>query len=201
MVKIGVTGIMGSGKTLVSGMFGRLGAEVINADEIVRSLLLPGTEVSAAIEEAFGEAVLQEGGVIDRKKLAGEVFVKNPENLARLNAIIHPEVFNIIESKIASAVMRRTGFLVIDAPLLVETKLDKKCDYTVVVSSSRENALDRLALAGKASPEDFSARMRFQLGGAAKEKKADFIVDNNGSVNETEVQVRKIWKRITGGGK
>ncbi len=199
MVKIGVTGIMGSGKTLVSGMFGKLGAEVINADEIVRSLLLPGTEVSAAIEKTFGEAVLQEGGVIDRKKLAGEVFVKNPENLARLNAIIHPEVFNIIENKIASAVMRRAGFVVIDAPLLVETELDKNCDFTIVVRSSTENALDRLARSGKASPEDFSARMRFQMGGAEKEKKADFIVDNNGSVNETEVQVREIWKRITGG--
>lgn len=201
MITIGVTGIMGSGKTLASGMFGLLGAEVICADKIVHDLLGSGEALPEKVADVFGEDVLDGSGAVDRKKLSEKVFQRSAGSIERLNSIIHPEVVNIIEDKLTSARVRGVRAVVIDAPLLIEAGLDKKVDYIVCVRSSREKAVERLAREGRAGPEDFRNRMRFQMPASGKEKRADFIVDNNGSVRETESQVRKIWESITGGKK
>lgn len=203
MITIGVTGIMGSGKTLVSGMFEKFGAEVIDADRIVHDLIGSGGRVSESIAGVFGEDVLGTSGVVDRKKLSEKVFRRDGdgEGVKRLNGIIHPEVVNVIEERLVSARARNVQAVVIDAPLLIEAGLDKKVDFLVCVRSSRERAVERLLHEGRAGPEDFKNRMRFQMGAFEKEKRADFIVDNNGSVMETESQARKIWESITGGQK
>ncbi len=199
MITIGVTGIMGSGKTSVSAMFGRLGAEVIDADEVVHGLMGPGTAVSREIAEVFGADILDHTGAVDRKKLANRVFYREPERVGELNGIIHPEVIKAIDGKLYSARERGVRAVVIDAPLLIETGLNEKVDYTVCVRSFSGRAVERLAREGRAGSEDFEARMKLQLNACEKEKHADFIVDNNDSAEETESQVRKIWERIIGG--
>ncbi len=199
MITIGVTGIMGSGKTSVSAMFGRLGAEVIDADEIVHGLMGQGTAVSGKIAKAFGSGILDRAGSVDRKKLADRVFYREPERVGELNGIVHPEVIKAIEGKLCSARERGVRAVVIDAPLLIEAGLNEKVDYIVCVRSSSARAVERLAREGRAGSEDFEARMKLQLNASGKEKHADFIVDNNDSAAETESQVRKIWESIIGG--
>lgn len=201
MITIGVTGIMGSGKTLVSGMFGGLGAEVIDADGIVHDILGSGGKIPERLAGVFGEDVLDASGAVDRKKLSEKVFRRDVGGVKKLNDIIHPEVVNVIEKRLASARARGVQAAVIDAPLLIEAGLDKKVDFIVCVRSSRGKAVERLVREGRAGPEDFRNRMRFQMAASEKEERADFIIDNNGSVRETESQAGKIWESITGGKK
>ena len=201
MITIGVTGIMGSGKSFVSGIFGKLGAEVIDADEIVHELMRPGTAVAGEIAKAFGEDVLDGGGAVDRKKLAVKVFLREPGRVSELNSIIHPEVIKAIETRLFLAEKRGVRAVVIDAPLLIETGLNERMNYTVCVRASAEKALERLLREGKADRGDFKARMKHQLDASEKEKFADFVLDNNGAAEKTESQVREIWERITGGKK
>jgi dephospho-CoA kinase len=198
MIIIGVTGIMGSGKTLVSKMFGALGAEVINADKLVHNLL-ERRAISKKIAESFGKEVLNEKSEVDRKKLGRRVFLKTQDRVNDLNKIIHPEVMKLIQKNISDAKKRGVPAVVIDAPLLIETGLHERTDYNVCVRLSPESAAKRLSLAGRASRDEFKARMRFQMDGDEKEEKADFVIDNRGTVEETKSQVRKIWGIINGG--
>ncbi len=201
MITIGVTGIMGSGKTFVSGIFAMLGAEVIDTDRIVHELLRPGTAVAGEIEKAFGDDILDGGGSVDRKKLAAKVFHLEPGRVNELNSIIHPEVIKTIDNRLFSAEERGVRAVVIDAPLLIETGLNERVNYTVFVRASAEKAVERLSREGRAGREDFKARMKLQLNASEKEKVADFVVDNNDSAEKTESQVREIWNMVTGGRK
>ncbi len=196
MVTVGVTGIMGSGKTLVSGMFGKLGAEVIDADRIVRGLLRPGTPVWEPLLEAFGGGILDREGRLERSQLAGAVFSGDGDNLRKLNEIIHPEVLRIIRRRIGSLRKRGAKAAVIDAPLLIETGLHEEMDYIVSVEADCNSAAERIARRDAAGPEKFDARMRFQLPAGEKRKYADFVVDNSGPVENTRRQVESVWESI-----
>ncbi len=197
MVTIGITGIMGSGKSLVSGMFELLGAKIIDADEIVHRLLCSGTSAHDSLVSIFGEGVLREDGSIDRSLLAGKVFGGEPENIRLLNAVLHPEVIKEIDEKILYYREAGVPAVVVDAPLLIETGLHENLDYTIVVRSTADKAVERITGDGRLSAEDFSSRMKFQLSGEEKEKHADFIIDNNGPYEATNAQVKELWKKMT----
>lgn len=196
MVTIGVTGIMGSGKSMVAGMFELLGAKKIDADEIVHNLLCPGTGSYDSIVRLFGEGVLREDGSIDRARLAGKIFGDEPDNLRLLNAVLHPETIKKIEERILCYRKAGAPAVIVDAPLLIETGLHESLDYTIVVRSTAEKAVERISGGGRFNAEDFASRMKFQLSGDEKEKHADFIIDNNGPYEATNAQVRELWKKM-----
>lgn len=196
MVIIGVTGSIGTGKSTVARMFVRLGAKLIDADRIAHSVMKPHSDVWESLVSTFGVEILNRNKTVNRKKLAEIVFTKEPGKLKMLNAIIHPEVARIILREIDSA--RKTGIpaLVIDAALLIEAGLEKVCDRVIVITTGRKKQKERIRVCGKLSYAEMRARLSGQLPQKEKVKKADFVVDNSGSLKNTQKQVRKIWEEI-----
>lgn len=187
---------MGTGKTTVAKMFASLGAKVIDADKIVHSAIKAQGDISKKLIAVFGKQILSRNGTIDRKELAEIVFRKEPHKLVELNCIMHPEVVNIILKRIDGATQNGIDAVVIDAPLLIEAGLGKVVDKLIVVTTKRETQEVRNLMQDKLSLEEIRARISRQLPLAEKEKKADYIIDNNGSLENTRKQVREIWGRI-----
>lgn len=189
---IGITGSFGSGKSSVAGMFASLGARVINADIIAHRLMRPGSAIYREILRAFGRQIIGRGGAIERKKLARIVF-GNRASLRKLNRIVHPEVIAVIQKEISRAGKR---MLVLDAPLLIETGLSKEVDALIVVRSTRKNQVERLLKKGISTRADIIKRIKSQMALSKKMRLADFIIDNNGSLENTRIQVKKIYRSL-----
>ncbi|MEV4945914.1 dephospho-CoA kinase [Streptomyces sp. NPDC053755] len=190
MLKVGLTGGIGAGKSAVSRLFVSYGAVLIDADRIAREVVEPGTPGLAAVVEAFGTGILTEEGTLDRPKLGAIVFADS-DRLATLNAIVHPLV-----GARSAELEGRAGpddVVVHDVPLLTENGLAPLYDLVVVVDASPETQLDRLVrLRGMAEPEA-RARMAAQATRAQRRAVADLVIDNDGPFEALEPQVRKVW--------
>lgn len=196
MIVLGLTGGIGTGKTTVAKMFASLGVKVIDADKIARSVVKPGSDVCGKLQVIFGEEIFKGDGTINRKRLAEIVFKEEPRKLKQLNSIIHPEVINIILKKIENARGKGARGVVIDAPLLIESGLEKNVDKVIVVSTAPETQEERSRRKHRLGIEELRARISSQSPLSEKEKVADYIVDNNGSLENTNKQVLEIWEGI-----
>ncbi|MFD6245476.1 dephospho-CoA kinase [Streptomyces roseolus] len=193
MLKIGLTGGIGAGKSEVSRLLVSYGAVLIDADRIAREVVEPGTEGLAAVVAAFGESVLAEDGTLDRPKLGSIVFA-DPERLATLNALVHPLV-GARSAELESAA--GPGDVVVhDVPLLTENGLAPLYDLVVVVDASPETQLDRLVRLRGMAEEEARARMAAQATRAARLEIADLVIDNDGPLDALEPQVRKVWEEL-----
>jgi dephospho-CoA kinase len=173
---IGITGSFGSGKTSVARMFAALGARVIDADRIAHQLLRPGTGIYRRIIRSFGQ------GVLARAKL-----------LRKLNRMVHPAVIASIRKIIAKS--KKTIF-VLDAPLLIEAGLKKEVDILIVVKSARKEQIERLLKKGICNKAQVLKRIKSQMALSKKMRLADFIIDNNGSIDTTRMQVKRIYRAL-----
>ncbi|MFI8366452.1 dephospho-CoA kinase [Streptomyces sp. NPDC085466] len=193
MLKVGLTGGIGAGKSEVSRLLVSYGAVLIDADRIAREVVEPGTPGLAAVVDAFGTDVLTADGTLDRPKLGSIVFA-DPERLAALNAIVHPLV-GARSAELESAA--GPGDVVIhDVPLLTENGLAPLYDLVVVVDASPETQLDRLVRLRGMTEEEARARMAAQAGRAARREIADLVIDNDGPLDALEPQVRKVWHEL-----
>ncbi|MEU2657632.1 dephospho-CoA kinase [Streptomyces sp. NPDC007325] len=193
MLKVGLTGGIGAGKSEVSRLLVSYGAVLIDADRIAREVVEPGTPGLAAVVDAFGADVLTADGTLDRPKLGSIVFA-DPERLAALNAIVHPLV-GARSAELESAA--GPGDVVIhDVPLLTENGLAPLYDLVVVVDASPETQLDRLVRLRGMTEEEARARMAAQAGRAARREIADLVIDNDGPLDALEPQVRKVWDEL-----
>ncbi|MGW0734657.1 dephospho-CoA kinase [Streptomyces sp. NPDC002851] len=193
MLKVGLTGGIGAGKSEVSRLLGSYGAVVVDADRIAREVVEPGTPGLAAVVEAFGEDVLAPDGTLDRPKLGALVFA-DQDKLATLNAIVHPLVGT--RSAELEAAAGDDAVVVHDVPLLAENGLAPLYDLVIVVDASPETQLDRLVRLRGMSAEDAKARMAAQ---ATREKRlqiADIVIDNDGPLEVLEPQVRAVWEDL-----
>ncbi|MFH8725948.1 dephospho-CoA kinase [Streptomyces termitum] len=193
MLKTGLTGGIGAGKSEVSRLLVSYGAVLIDADRIAREVVEPGTPGLAAIVAAFGEDVLTPDGTLDRPRLGSVVFA-DPERLAALNAIVHPLV-GARSAELESAA--GPGDVVIhDVPLLTENGLAPLYDLVVVVDASPETQLDRLVRLRGMTEDEAKARMAVQATRAARLEIADLVIDNDGPLDALEPQVRKVWEEL-----
>ena len=194
---IGITGNFGTGKTTVANMFHRLGAELIDADQIAHMIIKPHTPAYNQIIACFGKNVLT-GIYISRRRLA-EIVFSDKKKLKRLNKIMHPWILRIIKNRIRKSSNNR--ILVIDAALLIESGLLPWIDKLVVVKSRLKIQMQRLKKTGLATNE-IKKRISFQSPQKEKIRLADFVIDNSGRRVQTEKQVRDIWNKIVniGGG-
>ena len=196
MVIIGVTGGVGTGKSTVSRMFGRLGAVVLDADRIAHQLMEPGTAVYRKIRRLFGSQVIRADGRMDRKRL-GEIVFRDPSRLKQLTAVIHPAVRRQIQARIRRLRQQKESTVVVlDIPLLVESGSAYRTDVLVVVSAPGAVANRRLRLRSGWSSKEVQRRGRFQTPLPEKERQADFVVNNSRALSVTRRQVRSIWKQI-----
>lgn len=177
-------------------MFEGLGAHLIDSDELARDVVRPHMKAWEDIVAHFGTGVLNEDLTLDRQRLADTVF-NDHERLEKLNQIVHPAVLEEDERRVEEIRKRNPQAIVIkDVPLLIETGLQKSVDKVVVVSAGEENQLKRLLSKGF-TEEDAWKRIKAQLSMAEKVKFADFIVNNDGSFEETREQVIEIFESLT----
>lgn len=193
MLKVGLTGGIGAGKSEVSRMLVSYGAVLIDADKIAREVVEPGTEGLTAVVEAFGAGILAADGTLDRPALGAIVFA-DPAKLAVLNGIVHPLVG--ARSAELEAAAGPDSVVVHDVPLLTENGLAPLYDLVVVVDAAPATQLDRLTrLRGMAKPEA-EARMAAQATREQRLAVADLVIDNDGPLEALEPQVRKVWGEL-----
>ena len=189
MLRIGLTGGIGSGKSTVSGLLVERGAVLVDADRIAREVLEPGTPGLAAVVEAFGEGVLSADGSLDRAALAAVVFTDDGAR-RRLDALVHPLVRQRSAELVAAA--PDDAVLVNDVPLLVETGQAGSYDLVVVVEAERETRVARLVARGL-TEADARARITAQATDEQRRAVADVVLDNSGSLEQLAAQVDRFW--------
>ncbi|MGP3981398.1 dephospho-CoA kinase [Streptomyces sp. KR80] len=193
MLKVGLTGGIGAGKSEVSRLLASYGAVIVDADRIAREVVEPGTPGLAAVVAEFGPEVLDEAGRLDRPKLGGIVF-NDPERLRALNAIVHPLVGARSAELEASA--GDDAIVVHDVPLLAENGLAPLYDLVVVVDASPQTQLDRLVRLRGMSESEARSRMSAQATREQRLAVADVVIDNDGPLDALEPQVRKVWEEL-----
>jgi len=192
---VGLTGGIGSGKSTVARLLEERGAVVFDADLLAREAVEPGTPGHAAVMERFGADVLAPGGELDREALASIVFA-DPAARRDLEQIVHPEVRRLFAE--GSEAYRDTDRVVVfSAPLLVETGMHTAFEILVVVSATVATQIERLMRQRGMSEPSIRARIDAQAPLEDKAAVADFLVDNEGSLDELESQVERLWNDLS----
>jgi len=198
MIIVGLTGSVGTGKSTVAKFFRELGAYIIDWDELAREVIHPHLRAWKEIVEYFGRDFLNEDLTINRQKLA-EVVFSDREKVAKLNQIVHPEVFKEderITNEIKS--LDPDALIIKDIPLLFELTRPIFVDKVVVVSASEQTQLRRLEKKGM-NRKDAQSRIKSQLPLAEKIESADFVINNDGSLEETKRQVEELYSLLREG--
>ncbi|MEU4116320.1 dephospho-CoA kinase [Kitasatospora sp. NPDC028055] len=193
MLKIGLTGGIGAGKSEVSRLFAAHGAVIVDSDLIAREVVAPGTDGLAAVVAEFGPQVLREDGTLDRPALGAVVFA-DPERLRALNAIVHPLVR--ARSAELEAAAAPDAVVVHDVPLLVENGLASLFDLVVVIDADDEVRLDRLVRLRGMAEEEARARMAAQASRADRLAAADLVIDNGGPLEALAARVDEVWAEL-----
>jgi len=203
-VVVGLSGGIGTGKSTVARLFAEAGAVVIDADAIVHELQAPGTPLLAEIAEAFGAEVIRADGSLDRERLGAIVF-RDPEARRRLGAIVHPKVGAEMLRRLEAARAAGEGLVVLDIPLLFEGRKAGTgsaallgFDATVLAYAPEHLQIERQLARDGCSLDEALRRVRAQLPIEEKRAHADHVVDNSGSLAETERQVRELVARLLG---
>ena len=191
-MKIGLTGGIGSGKSTVAAMFATLGAVVIDADAISRELVEPCQPALQALVDEFGDGIIAPDGSLRRSELANIAF-QDRTATERLNAIMHPLIRVESERRLAAAAL--SGVVLYDMPLLLETDQAQLVDVVVVVDVPEALQVKR-AVGRGLDEEDVRRRMEVQVSRSMRVTEADFVIDNAGSLNATERQVRGVWDEL-----
>ncbi|KOR82154.1 dephospho-CoA kinase [Paenibacillus solani] len=196
-MNIGLTGGIATGKSTVSSMLAMKGALLVDADVIAREVMLPGHPVLGKVTEHFGQAILLEDGTLDRKKL-GELIFNNPEERVVLNGITHPAIRQEIRERTEAFELQYPDRLVVvDIPLLLEAREQYPyLDEIVVVYVPRELQLKRLIERDDLAREAAEARLSSQMDIEQKKALADILIDNSGTLADTQQQVDKLWHRL-----
>jgi dephospho-CoA kinase len=192
MLLVALTGNYGMGKSTVLSLFRKLGISTLDADKIVESLL-GKREFLKKIRLLMGDAVFNKNGILN-KKLVAEVIFKKALLRRSLEDLLHPFVFEKINDFVEK-MNANDKVLIIAAPLVYERRYEKRFDRTIVVHTTEENALTRLEMKG-VPKKDALLRLRAQLPIKEKMKRADFLIDNNGTLNETTIQVQNLYKKL-----
>ena len=191
-MKVGLTGGIGAGKSTVADLFSQKGAVVIRSDELARQVIEPQTPGFQQVIDRFGKDFVNSEGYIDRAKLAQIVF-QDDAALKDLENIIHP----LVRSKTNEIIDQHTSETIIvnEIPLLLEKKMESLFDFLVIVISSEKNRLERLAQRGLTT-EQATARMSKQVSDDERKAAADFLIVNDGNLDQLEADVEKIWQTL-----
>ncbi|WP_436373199.1 dephospho-CoA kinase [Cytobacillus sp. BC1816] len=191
---VGLTGGIASGKSTVSSLLIEKEYTVIDADIEARLAVEKGEEAYQEIVRHFGESILLKDGSIDRAELGSVIFHYENERKA-LNSIVHPAVRKRMTAKKEQAISRNEQLIILDIPLLFESKLQYMCDKTLLVYADEGIQLQRLMQRNQLSEKEAMARIRSQMPLREKKALADAVIDNNGRIEETEKQLWSILRK------
>ncbi len=194
MFVLGLTGGIGTGKSQVGEILAGLGASIINADTLGHKVYEPDTDGWAEVVNAFGEEVLSPTREVDRKKLGGVVF-SDPHALERLNAIMHPRIYRLIEDEIERLEKAGREATVVEAALLIEAGWAPLVDEIWVTTSPEELVVDRIQKRNGLSEEAIRARISSQMPQEERIKHAVEVIDNSSSLSKMNSRVQRLWER------
>lgn len=195
MLRIGLTGNVAAGKSSVVQVWRALGAAVIDADELARRAVEPGTRGYREIVKNWGSEVLLEGGEIDRAALRRIVF-QDPDARSRLEGIVHPAVAALREEEYQAAEERGERMVVADIPLLFEVGLANEFDVLVLVDAPAQVRLVRLVRNRGLDPEEAHRMIAAQMPAELKRARADVVIENTGTLEELEARAREVWEAL-----
>jgi dephospho-CoA kinase len=195
MLLVGLTGNIASGKSTVSQMLSERGATIIDADLLARQAVEPGTQGYERIVERWGDSVLAPDGHLDRAALRSIVF-SNPEELERLNAIVHPAVEQMRDRLVGEALERGDRIVVCDIPLLFERHLGENFDRIILVDAPRPLRLERLVRDRGLRETEAMEMITAQMPAELKRARADIVIDNDGTLAHLEQQVAAAWATL-----
>src|ERR1700751_4800800 len=205
MLKVGLTGGIASGKSVVGEMFVALGAHLVQADHIAHSLMNPGEAVYNEVVRHFGREILNPDGSVNRSRLAQVAFGRpgadQASRVADLNRIVHPAVIRSQEEWMhAVSLQDPNGVAIVEAALLIEAGAAKRFDRLIVVTCNVEQRAERFAKRQQIDLEkaraEVARRMAAQLPDEEKIKAADYVIDNSGPLEHTRDQVQQIWEKL-----
>ncbi|MGB8872440.1 MAG: dephospho-CoA kinase [Desulfobaccales bacterium] len=195
MLKIAITGGAGSGKSTVARMFRELGAEVLDADAAARQAVAVGKPAWRELRRFLGPECFQPDGALNRARVARLVF-SDPDYRWRLNDIVHPRVARELQKRLRELQRRGAGVALVEVPLLYEAGLETAYDRVIVVEAAPEDQVRRLRERDGRGALEISGILEAQSPLAEKAARADYVVDNRGSVNDTRSQVAAIWREL-----
>ncbi|MBT9169014.1 MAG: Dephospho-CoA kinase [Syntrophomonadaceae bacterium] len=195
MLIVGLTGGIATGKSTVADIFEELGAYRIDTDRLARLVVEPHQPVWEAVVHSFGTGVLSASGSLDRKKLAATIFA-DPEKREVLNKLTHPAVRTLLRKELAHARQLGVDIVLVEIPLLYEAGFDCEVDCVIVVKTTAKTQLARLLSRENLSEE--AARLRIEAQTPLQEKiiRADYQIDNEGSLSKTREQAEKLWQLL-----
>lgn len=196
MLTIGLTGGIATGKSTVSALLRQAGFPIVDADIVAREVVEPGTPTLEKIKLAFGPGII-DNGVLDRRKL-GQIVFEDGAQLKKLNDIMQPAISSAMADKINFWRLQNVPILVLNVPLLFERDYDKNklVDKIIVVTASEEIQLSRLENRDQLSNMEARNRVKAQLPMSQKIARADYVIDNNGRIEELQEQVTVLIKKI-----
>jgi dephospho-CoA kinase len=200
-MKVGLTGGVASGKSVVGGMLAALGAHVVQADQMSHDLMRPGEPVYKKVIEQFGKEILNPDGTVNRSRLADIVFNGNPPRVAELNAIVHPAVI-AKQEKWMDEIERADphGIAIVEAALILEAGMKPHFDKLIVVTCHPEQRIQRwmqrTGVDYESAKKEVTRRMAAQLPDEEKIKAADFLIDNSGTLDATRIQVESVFAKL-----
>lgn len=196
MLKVGLTGGIATGKSTVSEWFRQKGAKIVDADQVARQVVEPGTEGSRQIRDRFGDRVFRATGELDRKALREWVF-RDATALKDLNQLLHPLIIRQMKAEIQEAQEEAPDRpVILDVPLLIEERLTHLADTVVLVYIPEELQLKRLMEREGISEEEAGRMIKAQMPIEEKKKFADVLIDNSGTRADTEGQVDALWETL-----
>ena len=194
MYIIGVTGGIACGKSTVSNELSKYGAKIINADKMAHWQLAPGGEIYKAYIDHFGIDILNEEGLIDRRKVAAIVF-NNKDELKWINEMAHPILLRYIRERLVKYQSEGLKLAILDVPLLYEAGWDRECDEVWVVHLKHGRQVNRLMERNNLTLEEAESRIKAQIPSKERRKRADVVIDNNGYKSSTQKQIRRLIRR------
>jgi len=196
MKVIGLTGNIASGKSVVASMLEDLGAKVIDADYIARKVVEPNQAAWKEIVQSFGKNILNPDNSINRKEL-GEIIFNDDEKRKMLNEITHPKIIQRVREAVETYKNENVKVVIIEAALIVEKGgLKDLIEELIVVTSDEASQIERLTKRNNLSKEEALSRINSQMPTLEKAQYADYIIDNSGTADKTQDQVRSIWNEI-----
>lgn len=189
ILRVGVTGGIGSGKSLVCTFFSRLGVPVLSADGIAKKIMRTDASLRRALVALLGQGAYRRDGEIDRHYVAGKIFSDSALQ-QRVNALVHPRVEAKVEKQFVKLLHAGEKIAIVEAALIFEAGFEKHLDCVVVVDAPQAQRIQRVVNRDKTTPEAVRSRMRAQLPAGSKVRKADYVIRNSGSIGDLKASVR-----------
>ena len=199
MFVIGLIGGIGSGKSSVSEILSSLGVDVIDADKVGHEVYIPDSEGWRKVISVFGQGIVDQQNEIDRKKLGAIVF-GDPKEMDKLNKLMHPIMYKLIQEKINKLADNGVEVVILEAAILIEANWQPLTDEIWLAKSDQEIVIERVQLRNKFTREEIIKRIQSQMSNEEREKHADIVISNDGTLEELKETVRSLWHLKVNGG-